>query len=106
MELSKNVYTIIDMAVNNNYKRVVIIGWDGVGAFPDKDRAPQLFSILGKGFSTFQGQSAWPSKSAEGWGAVHHGVDYGKHRVDNDKAYTEPFPEDSPYPSIFKVIGD
>lgn len=87
-------------------ERVFIIGMDGVGNFIKDTATPNLHSLLENGVLTYQAQTVYPTISAECWGSTLHGVSPEKHGLNNDVASTRAFPEDSPYPSIFKLMRE
>lgn len=86
--------------------RVIIIGWDGAGNFVQAASTPNLDRLTVQGAFTFQAQTASPTISAQCWGTLMHGVSPDKHGLTNSKAAIELFPEDSPYPSIFRVARE
>ncbi|KRF07239.1 nucleotide pyrophosphatase [Paenibacillus sp. Soil766] len=86
--------------------RVIIIGWDGAGNFVRDAHTPNLDRLFQQGASTLEAQTASPTISAECWGTLLHGVNPVKHGLTNTKAEVEIFPDDSPYPSIFRVARE
>ncbi|CAN7254177.1 alkaline phosphatase family protein [Paenibacillus sp. LjRoot56] len=90
----------------STYNRVIIIGWDGAGNFVRDAHTPNLDRLFEAGAFTLEAQTASPTISAECWGTLLHGVDTVKHGLTNAKAEVEAFPEDSPYPSIFRVARE
>ncbi|RAP74197.1 alkaline phosphatase family protein [Paenibacillus montanisoli] len=86
--------------------RVIIIGWDGAGNFVQAAHTPHLDRLIQRGAIAFDAQTASPTISAECWGALMHGVSPDKHGLTNYKAEKQPFPDNSPYPSIFRIIRE
>lgn len=87
-------------------KSVFIIGWDGAGNFVKDAVTPNLDRLAKRGTISLNAQTVWPTISAECWGALLHGVPPEKHGLNNGKADTETYPEDSPYPSLFRVARE
>jgi len=87
-------------------KRVFILGMDGAGNFVQQANTPHLDAWLPRGAFTYEAQAELPTISAECWGSVLHGVRPDKHGLNNDKAANEPYPADSPYPSLFRLIRE
>ncbi|WP_409345222.1 alkaline phosphatase family protein [Paenibacillus sp. MBLB4367] len=92
------------MQAKNN--RVFVIGMDGAGNFIKDTETPNIHAICRNGVLTYDAQTAFPSISAQCWGALHHSVDPQRHGLDNDivSDRSRKFPEDSPYPSFLKLI--
>ncbi|OCT11359.1 nucleotide pyrophosphatase [Paenibacillus pectinilyticus] len=90
----------------NTCQRVIIIGWDGAGTFVRDAHTPNLDRLFATGAHTLEAQTASPTISAECWGSLLHGVNPVKHGLNNNKAGAELFPDDSPYPSIFRVARE
>ncbi|MBE6617810.1 MAG: hypothetical protein E7627_07740 [Ruminococcaceae bacterium] len=86
------------------YKRVVLLGVDGCGAFFKNTNTPNMDRIFADGAITYNMQAEDPSISAPCWGAMLHGVTYAVHGITNDIAASKPFPNPSLYPSVFKMI--
>ncbi|MCZ8516869.1 alkaline phosphatase family protein [Paenibacillus filicis] len=86
--------------------RVIIIGWDGAGNFVKDANTPNLDRLVYSGAFTLDAQTASPTISAQCWGSLLHGVSPEKHGLTNDKAGEETYPDDSPYPSIFRVARE
>lgn len=90
-----------------DYKHVVVIGVDGGGDFlHDTLPLPKLASIFENGAVTYTAQTASPSISAQCWGSLLHGVSPDKHKLTNASAGEKAYPNNSPYPSIFRVIRE
>lgn len=90
---------------NRTYKSVVILGIDGLGRFAQNTSTPNLDRIFSeRGTYTNYAQSCYPTISAQNWGAILHGVPPEAIRLTNNIVEHTPYPVDSPYPSIFKII--
>lgn len=85
------------------YKRVVILGVDGAGAFFSKEVTPNCMNIFGPGATTFAAKSSYPSISAQCWGSMLHGVLPQFHRLTNDITGVRHYDPESLYPSIFRI---
>ncbi|WP_409346498.1 alkaline phosphatase family protein [Paenibacillus sp. MBLB4367] len=83
--------------------RVLVLGIDGAGQFAKNTDIPNIRKLFEKGALTFEAQTVYPSISAECWGAMFHGVNPEKHKLTNEIAAAQAFPEDSPYPSFMKL---
>ena len=88
------------------YKHVVILGVDGAGAFFRNTATPNMDAIFSYGAFTYNWKAVYPSISAQNWGSMLHGVLPEFHRLTNDIVASRPYPADSPYPSIFRVVRD
>ena len=89
--------------MGTSFKHVFVIGADGAGAFVRQTETPNIDGLFREGASTYSAQTAFPSISAQCWGALHHGVTPEKHGLDNDVVANHPYPDDSPYPSFMKL---
>lgn len=87
-------------------KRVVLFGIDGAGTFFEQANTPNIDRIFKNGAISHRTLTENPTVSAECWGAMLHGVDCKHHRLSNWVAANRPFPVDSPYPSVFRVIRE
>ena len=87
-------------------KRVVLIGVDGGGAFFKDADTPNLDRIFKDGAVTYDCLTSKPTISAECWGAMLHGVTPEYHGLTNGIAAARPYPVDSPFPSVFRVIRE
>ncbi|MBR6346978.1 MAG: alkaline phosphatase family protein [Bacteroidales bacterium] len=86
------------------YKHVVIIGVDGAGAsFRDTD-TPRCDEIFKDQATTYKSLMALPTMSAQGWGSILHGVLPEFHGLTNAIIEKTPYPVNSRYPSIFRVV--
>ena len=87
------------------YKKVVIIGLDGAGAYAkNMDNVVEIKKIFGpgSGLITYSAQSMSPTISGQNWGAMFTGSTPSEHGMNND---TKSFP-DIKYSSYFKVVRD
>ena len=85
---------------------VVLIGVDGAGAFFKEADTPNLDQIFADGAITYSCVTANPTISAESWGSMLHGVTPEYHGLTNRIASHYPFPNDSAFPSVFRVIRE
>ena len=90
----------------NGVKRVVLIGVDGGGAFFKDADMPNLQRIMKDGAVSYKVLTSNPSISAQCWGAMLHGVTPEFHGLTNGIAGQRPYPEDSLFPSVFRVIRE
>lgn len=88
------------------YKRVIIIGVDGAGAFFKDAYTPNLDEIFKDGAVTYKMLTSEPTISGQCWGSMLHGVTPKFHQLTNSRVDSEHYPEDSPYPSIFRVVRE
>ncbi|MFC5653266.1 alkaline phosphatase family protein [Paenibacillus solisilvae] len=87
-------------------QRVFILGMDGAGNFVRDTDTPHMHEFLKRGILTYDAQAVLPTISAECWGSMLHGVLPEKHGLNNDRAELEAYPEDSPYPSVFRLARE
>ena len=87
------------------YKRVYIMGVDGAGRFFDSTPTPNLDRIFADGAITYNMTTARPTISAQCWGAMFHGVDADRHRLNNGIASQNVYANHR-FPSFMKVIRD
>ena len=87
-------------------KRVVFFGVDGAGTFFEQADTPNIDRIFKNGAVCRRTLTELPSISAECWGAMLHGVDCRRHGLTNWVTGRRPYPADSPYPSVFRVIRE
>ncbi|WP_053375094.1 alkaline phosphatase family protein [Paenibacillus sp. FJAT-27812] len=85
-------------------ERVFIIGWDGAGNFVRAAHTPNLDRLISSGTFAFNAQTVSPTISAQCWGALLHGVGPDKHGLTNERASEFTYPDDSMYPSIFRIV--
>lgn len=88
------------------YKHVVILGVDGGGDFFKNTYTPNMDAIFADGATTYEWRAVSPSISAQNWGSMLHGVMPEFHRLTNQIAGSRPYPADSPYPSVFRVVRE
>jgi len=83
------------------YKRVILLALDGLGSYFKKVPTPNLqsFTLFGP-----EVRAQLPSNSAENWGSILHGVIPSKHGLTNHIVTIKPYDEQSPYPSILKIL--
>ena len=87
-------------------KRVVLFGIDGAGTFFEQTETPNIDRIFKNGAVCRRALTELPSISAECWGSILHGVDCRRHGLTNWATGRRPYPADSPYPSVFRVIRE
>ena len=87
-------------------KRVVLFGVDGAGTFFEQADTPNIDRIFKNGAVSRRTLTEMPTISAECWGSMLHGVDCRRHGLTNWVTGRRPFPTDSPYPSVFRVIRE
>lgn len=88
------------------YKYVAVIGVDGGGRFFQYTDTPNIDSIFEGGATTYDCLTR-VSVSGPSWTTILHGVEAKYHGVNNNDAIkAKPWPVDSPYPSIFRVIHE
>ncbi len=95
----------VDNTPEYTYKRVIVIGVDGMGAFPAKTDTPNLDRIFAEGASTYTAQTAFPSISAQSWGSLLIGSSAYAHGLNNSIVETTPYENDA-LPTIFKRVRD
>jgi len=87
------------------YKSVVIVGVDGMGAFPKDADTPNMDRIFENGAVTHTAQTVIPSISAQAWTALMTGASAGVHGINNDIAEEKPYENDE-LPTIFKRVRE
>ena len=87
-------------------KRVILFGIDGAGTFFEQADTPNIDRIFKNGAVCRRTLTEIPTISAECWGSMLHGVDCRRHGLTNWKSGRTPFPKDSPYPSVFRVVRE
>ncbi|MBR0297757.1 MAG: alkaline phosphatase family protein [Bacteroidales bacterium] len=88
------------------YKHVFIIGVDGGGAYFRETNTPRCDEIFMHQATTYQSLMALPTMSAQGWASILHGVLPKFHGCTNDIIAANPYPKNSRYPSIFRVVRE
>lgn len=90
----------------NPYQHVVVVGIDGAGGwFKDAD-TPHFDRIFQNGAVTYRALASKPTISAECWGSMLLGVGPEIHKLTNDIVSNQPYPTDSPFPSLFRRIRE
>ncbi|MCM1026181.1 MAG: alkaline phosphatase family protein [Roseburia sp.] len=87
-------------------RRVILFGIDGGGTFFEQADTPNIDRIFKQGAVSRRTLTELPSISAQCWGSMLHGVECGRHRLTNAVTGEKPYPPDSPYPSVFRVIRE
>ncbi|MBQ9371037.1 MAG: alkaline phosphatase family protein [Thermoguttaceae bacterium] len=93
-------------AADTGIKRVVLIGVDGGGSFFKDADTPNMDRIFKNGAITYDCVTSKPTISAQSWGSMLHGVTPEFHGLTNGIAGSRPYPVDSPFPSVFRVIRE
>lgn len=88
------------------YKHVFIIGVDGGGAYFRETNTPRCDEIFMHQATAYQSMMALPTMSAQGWASILHGVLPKFHGCTNDIIAANPYPKNSRYPSIFRVVRE
>ena len=88
------------------YKHVVIVGVDGAGAYFRDTDTPRCDEIFAGQASTYRSLMALPTMSAQGWASILHGVLPEFHGLTNAIIEKTPYPVNSRYPSLFRVIRE
>lgn len=92
--------------MERKYKRVIILGCDGSGAFFKQADTPCMDKIFANGSVTYNAITSFPSISAECWGSMLHGVKPECHKLTNTIVSTLRFDPESQYPSIFRLVRE
>ncbi|MBQ7827754.1 MAG: alkaline phosphatase family protein [Clostridia bacterium] len=87
------------------YKRVVIIGVDGLGAFGQNTDTPNMDRIFAEGATTYTAQTAFPSISAQSWGSMFIGSSAYVHGLNNSIVGETSYDSDT-LPTFFKRVRD
>ena len=85
-------------------EHVFVIGIDGAGSYIKNTDCLNIRSIMAQGAHAFDAETSIPTISAQCWGSLLHGVPADAHKVTNEIACNEQYPEDSEYPSFMKVV--
>jgi len=85
------------------YKRVVILGVDGMGNFNAKADTPCMDELFAAGAVTCEAVTSIPTISGECWGSMLLGVGPKIHGLNNEIVSTRPYDVDAPVPSVFRV---
>lgn len=86
--------------------RVAVIGVDGAGAFFREAETPNIDEIFKDGAVSYDVLTSKPTISAECWSSMLHGVTPEFHGRTNAIVGANPYPTDSPFPSVFRVIRE
>ncbi|MDR2686893.1 MAG: alkaline phosphatase family protein [Oscillospiraceae bacterium] len=85
------------------YKRVAILGVDGMGAFNARTDTPRMDELFAGGAVTCEALTSIPTISAECWGSMLLGVGPKTHGLTNSIASSQPYDVNAPCPSVFRV---
>ena len=88
------------------YRHVIIVGIDGGGTFFRGAETPNIDEISYFGASSHSVKTSIPTGSAQCWGSMLHGVSPALHGLTNTIAGDDPYPRNSPYPSVLRVIRE
>ena len=91
---------------NRKYSHVIVIGVDGAGAFIKDAKTPNFDNIFQNGAVTYGALASNPTISAECWGSMLLGVGPEIHKLTNGIVSNNPYPTDSPFPSVFRRIRE
>lgn len=86
------------------FSHVIVVGIDGAGSFIKNADTPNFDRIFANGAVTYNALASNPSISAECWGSMLLGVGPEVHKLTNDIVSNNPYPVDSPFPSLFRRI--
>ena len=87
------------------YKHVIVVGIDGAGSFIREAKTPFFDRLFVKnGSVTYNALASNPSISAECWGSMLLGVSPKVHGLTNTIVSNTPYPNDSRFPSVFRLI--
>lgn len=86
------------------YNHVVVVGVDGAGSWFQTADTPNFDRIFQNGAVIFRALASNPTISAECWGSMLLGVGPEIHKLTNDIVSHQPYPVDSPFPSLFRRI--
>ncbi len=91
-----------------SYDHVIIIGVDGAGTYFNNADTPNMDRIFSNQNTAISHtvRTEDPSISAQNWTSMLHGVADEYHNITNDYASSNPYPLNSDYPSVFKVVRD
>lgn len=82
-----------------SYKRVFMLGIDGMGAFNGKTETPNMDKLFEAGATTYRVLASSPTGSGQCWASMLTGATPEVHRLSNEDMH--PIPE---LPTIFKLI--
>lgn len=86
------------------YSHVIVVGIDGAGSFIKNADTPNFDRIFKNGAVTYRALSSNPSASAECWGSMLLGVGPEVHGLSNAVVTKQPYPVNSPFPTLFLRI--
>ncbi len=90
--------------MNKRYAHVIVVGVDGAGGYFKDADTPCFDRIFQNGAVTYTALASKPTISAECWGSMLLGVGPEIHKLTNDIVSHQPYPTDSPFPSLFRRI--
>jgi len=88
------------------YKRVAILGVDGMGHFNAKAPTPHMDELFANGAVTYSAVTSIPTISGECWGSMLLGVGPKTHGLTNAVVSRQPYDVNAPVPSIFRVARE
>lgn len=97
---------MIKQSTKRKYSHVIVVGIDGAGAFVKDAETPNFDRIFANGAVTYEALSSKPTISAECWGSMLLGVGPEIHKLTNDIVSSVPYPQNSPFPSLFRRIRE
>ena len=92
--------------IQTPYRHVVVVGVDGAGGYFKQADTPCFDRIFQNGAVTYRALASKPTISAECWGSMLLGVGPEIHKLTNDIVSNQPYPTDSPFPSLFRRIRE
>ena len=88
------------------YSHVIVIGVDGAGTFFRQAETPNLDRIFAHGTVSYDVLTSNPTISGQCWGSMLTGVTPEMHGLTNGVVSSKPYPTDSIFPSVFRVIRE
>ncbi|MCR5681331.1 MAG: alkaline phosphatase family protein [Clostridiales bacterium] len=85
---------------------VIVIGVDGAGTFFRQADTPNLDRIFAHGAVSYDVITSNPTISGECWGSMLTGVVPEMHGLTNGRVSSTPYPTDSIFPTVFRVIRE
>ena len=85
---------------------VILIGVDGAGTFFRQASTPNIDRIFENGAVSYDVLTSNPTISGQCWGSMLTGVLPEIHRLTNGIVSSRPYPTDSLFPSVFRVIRE
>ncbi len=92
--------------MGKKYSHVIVVGIDGAGSFIKDAKTPVFDQIFKNGAVTYSALASNPSISAECWGSMLVGVGPEVHGLTNQVVSENPYPIDSPFPTLFRRIRE